>query len=147
MELASAEETETFGATLAGSLRAGDVVALEGELGTGKTTLARGIAKGLGFEGEVSSPTFPIVQMYEGEGMRLPLWHVDLYRVENRSEIAELGLEEAREGAVLVIEWPDRLGTDLWPETLRLQLRPGKDGARALTAQVPPAWEGRWPLR
>jgi len=147
MILTSSEDTERFGAGLAASLRAGDVLALEGDIGAGKTTLVRGIARGLGFTGEVTSPTFPIVQSYEGEGIRLPLWHVDLYRVETMSEIAELGLEEALDEAVLVIEWPDRLGNALWPDALRLKLEIGEGGSRALTAQVPAAWETRWPPR
>jgi len=145
MHLAGSEATEDFGARLAARLVPGDVVALFGELGTGKTTLARGIARGLGFSGEVSSPTFPIVQIYDAPGMRLPLWHVDLYRVGGSDELVELGLEEARFDSALVIEWPERLGSGLWAEALRLELSRVDDGQRALTVTVPPAWEGRWP--
>lgn len=133
--------TERLGRALATRLRAGDVVALFGTLGAGKTTFARGVLRGLGFTGDVASPTFPIVQVYE---TRPPLWHVDLYRIEHADELEELGLAEARLDAALLIEWPERLPR-LWAETLRLGFDIMPDGARALTAQVPPAWGGRWP--
>ena len=144
MRLADAEATERFGRALAERLRAGDAVALFGALGAGKTTLARGVLRGLGHDGDVASPTFPIVQTYEPPATRLPLWHVDLYRIERADELDELGLDEARTYAAMVIEWPDRLRA-IWPDTLLLTLGVEADGARALTAQVPPAWGGRWP--
>lgn len=76
----------------------------------------------------------------------MPVWHVDLYRIERPGEAAELGLDDARAEAVLIVEWPERLGRDAWPGALWLELAP--DGAgRRLTAQVPEAWEGRWPPR
>jgi tRNA threonylcarbamoyladenosine biosynthesis protein TsaE len=143
MILATAEATEAFGARLAARLRLGDVIALYGDLGAGKTTLTRGLLRGLGFEGDVGSPTFPIVQTYEE--LRPPLWHVDLYRIEDASEIDELALEEALEDSALVIEWPERLGHRLWEHALRLHLVAAEGGARALTATIPPAWEKRWP--
>jgi tRNA threonylcarbamoyladenosine biosynthesis protein TsaE len=130
---------------LAAALRPGDVVALFGDLGAGKTTLARGVLRGLGFDGDVASPTFPIVQPYEE--LALPVWHVDLYRIEAPEELEELALEEALDGGALIVEWPERMGTRLWPYALQLALQRQGEGARALTAQVPPAWEGRWPLR
>jgi tRNA threonylcarbamoyladenosine biosynthesis protein TsaE len=139
--------TEAFGARLAGLLRSGDAIALFGDLGAGKTTLSRGILHGLGFSGEVASPTFPIVQTYDPPDVRLPLWHVDLYRIEDPEELEELALDEARAGGALLIEWPERLGRALWPDSLRLTLGIAGPGERALTAQVPPAWEGRWPPR
>lgn len=147
MRLPDASATGRLGQALARSLRVGDVVALFGDLGAGKTTLARGLLRGLGFEGDVASPTFPIVQVYDAPGMRLPLWHVDLYRIEDQDELPELALDEARDEAALIIEWPERLGGALWPDSLRLRLEESPDGARSLTAQVPPAWEGRWPPR
>jgi tRNA threonylcarbamoyladenosine biosynthesis protein TsaE len=144
--LADAEATERFGRGLAPLLRAGDVVALFGALGAGKTTLCRGVLRGLGFAADVASPTFPIVQAYAPPDTKLPLWHVDLYRIERAGEIEELGLDEARAEAALLIEWPERLPR-LWPETLRLTLDVQADGARVLTASVPPAWGARWPPR
>ena len=146
MILADAEATDAFGRALAPLLRAGDAVALFGDLGAGKTSLCRGILHGLGFEGEVGSPTFPIVQVYEPPDVRLPVWHVDLYRIEHPGELEELGLEDALADAALLIEWPERLPA-LWPETLRLTLARDPAGGRSLTAQVPPAWERRWPPR
>jgi tRNA threonylcarbamoyladenosine biosynthesis protein TsaE len=140
------EATERFGRGLAPLLRAGDVVALFGALGAGKTTLARGVLRGLGFEGDVASPTFPIVLAYAPPDTRLPLWHVDLYRIERAGEIGELGLDEALEAAALLVEWPERLPR-LWPEALRLTLDVRAEGERALTASVPPAWGRRWPPR
>lgn len=145
MRLEGPESTETLGRRLAPQLRAGDVVALFGDLGAGKTTLARGILAGLGHAGEVASPTFPIVIPYES--LRLPAWHVDLYRLEDPAEVGELALEEALEDGLLILEWPERMGLALWPQSLRLTLRREGEGARALTAEVPAAWEARWPPR
>jgi tRNA threonylcarbamoyladenosine biosynthesis protein TsaE len=139
--------TERFAAAVGRHLRRGDIIALSGTLGAGKTVFARGLLQGLGFEGDVTSPTFPIVQVYDAPGMRLPLWHVDLYRIEDQSELDELGLDEARADAALAIEWPERLGASLWPDSLQLRLDDAGPGARALTAIVPPAWEKRWPPR
>ena len=137
--------TEMLGIRLAGQLRPGDAVALFGDLGAGKTTLSRGILHGLGFLGEVASPTFPIVLAYDPPDVRLPLWHVDLYRVEDPQEWEELALDEAKLDGALILEWPERLGSALWPDALRLHLSIAGEGVRALTATVPPAWEGRWP--
>jgi tRNA threonylcarbamoyladenosine biosynthesis protein TsaE len=145
MLLPSPEATEELGAALAGKLRPGDIIALFGDLGAGKTTFTRGILRGLGFAGDVGSPTFPIVQPYEE--LRVPLWHVDLYRIEDPAEIEELGLEDARPDVALVVEWPERLGGALWPDALRLHLAVAGEGERSLTANVPPAWGGRWPPR
>jgi tRNA threonylcarbamoyladenosine biosynthesis protein TsaE len=137
------EATEAFGLRIAPLIRPGDVIALFGDLGAGKTTLARGILRGLGHEGDVASPTFPIVLPYDE--LTVPLWHVDLYRVEDPSELPELALDEALDDGALLIEWPERLGDGLWPFALRISLARDGDGARALTADVPPAWEKRWP--
>ncbi|MFL6858581.1 MAG: tRNA (adenosine(37)-N6)-threonylcarbamoyltransferase complex ATPase subunit type 1 TsaE [Allosphingosinicella sp.] len=145
MRLEGAAATEALGRRLAPLLRAGDVVALEGHLGAGKTVLARGILRGLGFEGEVASPTFPIVLPYES--LSLPVWHVDLYRTESPREVDELALDEALEDGALIVEWPERLEGRLWAHALRLGLRRDGESARALTASVPAAWERRWPPR
>lgn len=100
------EDTRAFGLELAGRLNPGDVVALIGDLGTGKTTLTKSIAEGLGITGVITSPTFTIVQEYE-EG-RLPLYHFDVYRISDPEEMYELGYEEYFFGqGVCVIEWAD----------------------------------------
>jgi len=92
----------------------------------------------------VPSPSFAIVQPYED--LSPPVWHVDLYRLEDVSEIDELGLDSAA-SAVLLVEWPERAGEAAWPEALALTLDFAPDGDRILTAKVPPSWEGRWPPR
>ena len=103
----SEEETAAVGRELAATLSAGDVVLLYGDLGAGKTAFVRGLAEGLGVSrDEVSSPTFTLIQEYRGG--RLPLFHVDLYRIEDPREFDELGLDEIAEDGVLAIEWADR---------------------------------------
>lgn len=146
MRLESVEASEAFGRALAGLLQEGDAVALFGELGAGKTTISRAILRGLGFEGDAASPTFPIVLAYDPPDVRLPVWHVDLYRIEEESELDELALDEARDGGVLIVEWPERMGARLWRDALRLHLSVADGNARALTVEVPPAWESRWSL-
>lgn len=144
MILEDEQATARLGAGLAARARAGDVITLSGPLGVGKTALARGFLAGLGHQGEVPSPSFAIVQPYED--VEPPVWHVDLYRIEEASELDELGLDSAGD-AVLLVEWPERAGNNAWPDALRLTLEFGDDGARRLTAKVPPSWEGRWPPR
>jgi tRNA threonylcarbamoyladenosine biosynthesis protein TsaE len=138
-------EMEGIGRALATQLRAGDVVTLEGGLGAGKTTFARGVLRGLGFEADVPSPTFAILQGYEPPETRLPLGHVDLYRIEESPELEELGLDDWLEGGALVIEWPDRLGALYADMALAIHIDAPGDGTRLLTARVPKSWEGRWP--
>ena len=144
MILASEDATAAAGAALARVARAGDVIALSGPLGVGKTALARGFIAALGHRGEVPSPSFAIVQPYDD--VEPSVWHVDLYRIEEQSEIEELGLDAAAD-AVLLVEWPERAGSSYWPGALRLSLDFAQDGDRILTAEVPPSWEGRWPPR
>ena len=144
MILEDEEATARIGALLAARAKAGDVIALSGPLGVGKTALARGFLAALGHQGEVPSPSFAIVQPYEQ--LDPPVWHVDLYRIENASELDELGLDFAAD-AVLLVEWPERAGDNAWPDALQLSLDFAESGARRLTAKVPPSWEGRWPPR
>lgn len=134
--------TLAVGQALARALRSGDVITLSGPLGVGKTALARAILTALGAEGEMPSPTFAIVQPYEM--LEPPVWHVDLYRIEEPSELEELGLDSAA-GGVMLVEWPDRAGQGAWLDALRLTLDFAPDGARRLTAEVPPSWQSRWP--
>lgn len=145
MKLKDEKATLALGRKLAGAVRAGDVVTLQGPLSAGKTTLVRGLLAALGHEGEVPSPSFAIVQPYEA--LIPPVWHVDLYRIENALDLDELGLQDISEDGVLIVEWPEHAGTGAWPQALALSLAVDEDGSRALTARVPASWEGRWPPR
>ncbi len=147
MLLADAQATEAIGRLLAPLLRAGDVVALAGDLGAGKTSLARGVLAALGLAGEAPSPTFAIVQPYAPPEVVLPVAHVDLYRIEHPQDAGELALDDYRSDGALLVEWPERLGADAWPEALWLRLAPEPGGGRRLTWSVPAAWEARWPPR
>jgi tRNA threonylcarbamoyladenosine biosynthesis protein TsaE len=117
-ETASPAETEALGAALAAALAPGDVVALYGDLGAGKTHLAKGVAAGLGLDpDDVTSPTFTIAQEHDG------LLHVDLYRVELPEHLARLGLDEwLSADAVVLVEWPERAEAWLPPDSVRLRL-------------------------
>ncbi len=116
----SADETIEFGRRLGAALRPNDVIALTGQLGAGKTTLIQGIAAGLGVRDYVTSPTFIIINEYEG---RLPLYHIDLYRLDEGLAIADLGIEEYfTRGGVCVIEWAERLGGLLPPGAEKIEL-------------------------
>ena len=147
MILADEAATRAAGASLAARVRPGDVILLEGLLGAGKTTLVRGMLAALGHDGEVPSPSFALVQPYET--LALPLWHVDLYRIEHPSELDELGLDTIQDDGVLVVEWPSRAGNGAWwpPGALALSLEAQADGSRRLTVMGGSGWEGRWPPR
>lgn len=144
MRLDSLDASEALGARLAEVARPGDVIALSGPLGAGKTSIARGLLAALGLEGEAPSPSFAIVQPYEPPEVRMPVLHVDLYRIEDPEEAEELGLEDARADSLLIVEWPERLGERAWQDALWLSLEVAPDGARFLTARVPAAWRDRW---
>jgi len=142
--LSDAAAMLALGRKLAGDVRIGDVIALEGGLGAGKTTLARGILEGLGLEEEAPSPSFAIVQPYDVPDVSLPVAHVDLYRLDDPAEAEELALDEYLQDSLLLIEWPDRLGDRLWPHALKLHIDFSEDGGRRLTARLPEAWRERW---
>ncbi|MCA0210541.1 MAG: tRNA (adenosine(37)-N6)-threonylcarbamoyltransferase complex ATPase subunit type 1 TsaE [Proteobacteria bacterium] len=139
-------DARRIGAAIGAVLAAGDVVLLSGDLGAGKTTLARAMLKARGLAGEAPSPTFAIVQPYAPPEVDLPIAHVDLYRIEDEDELIELGLDDYLYDGALLIEWPERLGGEGWPDALLLRIS-GEGDARVLTATVPPAWGARWPLR
>jgi len=134
-----------LGVAIAQDLRAGDVVALSGGLGTGKTTLARAILGALGFAGEVPSPSFPIIEPYDPPDVRLPVVHADFYRLSDPRETEELGLDDYRQGAAMIAEWPDHAGGfGHEPGCLAITLEIADEGRRAI---VEPGadWLGRMP--
>lgn len=147
MIIGTEAEMLALGARLAQVARPGDAIALEGGLGAGKTTLARGLLAALGLEEEAPSPSFAIVQPYDPPLVRYPVTHVDLYRLEDAAEIEELALGELLQDSLLLIEWPERMGGSLWPHSLVLTIEALPDGSRRLTATVPAAWKERWPLK
>jgi tRNA threonylcarbamoyladenosine biosynthesis protein TsaE len=132
---ASESETTAVGRELAGTLRAGDVVLLYGDLGAGKTAFVKGLAEGLGVPPEeVSSPTFTLVQEYRGG--RVTLYHVDLYRLDDPREIGDLGLDEIADGGVLAIEWAEKLDRDLRttsPHPVIVKIQHGDGDTRTIT--------------
>ena len=128
----SAAETRAIGERIAARLRSGDVVLLQGDLGAGKSELARGIARGLGVSGPVPSPSFTILNAYD-EG-RVPLYHFDWYRIEDAREIIEMGMDEQIGGdGVAVIEWFERAPECLPQRVLRIDLCPLDTEKREIT--------------
>ena len=141
LELASDGDTRALGARLALLLRRGDVIALHGDLGAGKTTLARGLIQSLlGDKEEVPSPTYTLVQIYEG--LDFPVWHFDLYRLENADDVHELGWDETQDGVAL-IEWPDRAGAHLPANRLDVFLEICGDQRRARLEPGGKGWQER----
>jgi tRNA threonylcarbamoyladenosine biosynthesis protein TsaE len=120
----SAAETRALAAEIGATLRRGDVVVLNGELGAGKTTFVKGLAEGLGVVDAVTSPTFTIVQHYEG---RVPVTHVDVYRLDRLQELHDLGFEEMLDDGVTIIEWGDAVAPLLPQKRLEVRLTMGDD--------------------
>ena len=128
------DDTLGLGEELGKLLRPGDVVALFGDLGAGKTTLTKGIAAGLGVAADVHSPTFTLIHEHAG---RVPLYHVDLYRLEHEEEVADIGIEEYVHGdGVTVIEWADRMRSLLPEERLDITMRIIGDCQREMTFET-----------
>ena len=128
----SAKETRELGERTAVGLRPGDVVLLEGELGAGKSELARGIARGLGVTETVTSPSFTILNVYESG--RCPLYHFDWYRLESAEELYELGMDEYLGGdGVAVVEWPDRCPEAIPGKAIRVKLTATGESERDIT--------------
>ncbi len=137
------ETTARFGAQIADVLRPGDVIALSGGLGAGKTTLARAIIAALGHDGEVPSPSFAIIETYDPPLVRLPLVHADFYRLTHPAEAEEIGLDDYRHGAALLAEWPEHAGGFAFePACLSIMLETSGSGRIAI---VEPGadWLGR----
>ncbi len=110
VELPDLAAMQMFGNRIALALKIGDVVALSGGLGAGKTTLARAVISALGYAGEVPSPSFAIIETYDPPAVTLPLVHADFYRLQRSAEAQEIGLDDYREAAVLLAEWPENAG-------------------------------------
>ena len=143
LDLPDLPAMESFGARIAARLRVGDVVALSGDLGSGKTTLARAIIAALGHKGEVPSPTFTIVETYDA--LDPPLVHADFYRLETPREADELGLDDYRDGAALLAEWPEKGGAFAdEPGCLSIRLEFAECGRKAVV-EGGADWQSRMP--
>ena len=132
----SPAETEALAERLAGHLSPGDVIAYEGGLGMGKTAFTRGLARGLGYTGHVTSPTFTIVNEYEGSG--LPLFHFDMYRLGGADDLFDIGWEDYLDrGGICAVEWSELVSDALPPETIyvRFQRSPENDSWRIITIE------------
>jgi tRNA threonylcarbamoyladenosine biosynthesis protein TsaE len=142
VDLFDLEAMQALGTRIAARLRPGDVVALSGPLGSGKTTLARAIIAALGHEGEVPSPTFTILETYD---LDPPLVHADFYRLKSPREADELGLDDYREGAALIAEWPEKAGGFARePGCLSVALEFAGNGRKAIV-EGGTGWHGRMP--
>ncbi len=130
----SAEETEALGERVAASLKAGDVIAYTGELGMGKTAFTRGLARGLSCRGRVSSPTFTIVNEYEG---KLPLFHFDMYRLSCADELFDIGWEDyLARGGICAVEWSERVSDIFDRNTIRISFARGTENeSRVITVE------------
>ena len=138
----SPEETRAIAAALAAALRPGDVIALSGDLGAGKTCFVQGAAAALGVTERVTSPTFILLREHQG---RVPVKHLDVYRLSNLQELTDLGFEELLDpSSIVFIEWGDAVGPLLPDEFLEVELRGDADDERAIDVQAHgPAWNGR----
>ncbi len=131
----SAEETRRLGERLAGVLRPGDTVLLTGDLGAGKSELARGVARGLGVTETVTSPSFTILNVYESG--RVPFYHFDWYRLESEDELYELGMDEDLGGdGIAMVEWPERCRDAVPSDCLKLKLTVTGENSREITAET-----------
>jgi tRNA threonylcarbamoyladenosine biosynthesis protein TsaE len=145
-----AAETEAIGEAIGSQLRLGDLVVLSGDLGAGKTTFTKGLARALGVEQRVTSPTFTIVQEYDG---RLPVAHVDVYRLERIQELYDFGFEELLEERVTVVEWGDAIALVLPHDRVNVRIEldgndegdEGDDRRRLAIAADGPSWDARRP--
>ncbi len=133
LESSGPEETRRLGEALGRAAKAGDVILLSGELGAGKTVFVQGMARGLDFQGRVSSKSFVLLGEYAG---RITLFHADLYRLESPAEVEELALEEISSDGVLVVEWPERGDIVLPGERLTLLFEVSGPETRRITAEA-----------
>lgn len=132
MILQTEEDMRAFGRGLALKLHAGDWIAIDGPLGAGKTVLCAGILEGLGFSGEVASPSYAIVHQYEPPEVSIAVAHADLYRLDGVADLEELGLADERSDRITLVEWADRAGANYTVPTLSIEIQPQPDGSRAV---------------
>jgi tRNA threonylcarbamoyl adenosine modification protein YjeE len=142
LTLADQAATSALGARIASALSRGDCVALKGDLGSGKTTLARAILRALGVEEAVPSPTFTLLQTYETD--RLSIGHYDFYRIENEREIEELGLDEALVDGAALVEWPERAPAHIPQNTLQVSLVITGTTTRRVALSGPTRWASKF---
>ncbi|MBX7198935.1 MAG: tRNA (adenosine(37)-N6)-threonylcarbamoyltransferase complex ATPase subunit type 1 TsaE [Rhodospirillaceae bacterium] len=134
-------DTRALGQAIARRTQQGDMIALEGGLGAGKTTLARGFIQHFtGSVEEVVSPTFTLAQLYDGP---VPIWHFDLYRLKDPMEVLELGLEDALTEGIVLVEWPERMGHLLPQRRLEVGLALGLQNGRQARLAGDPSWAAR----
>jgi tRNA threonylcarbamoyladenosine biosynthesis protein TsaE len=136
MIIATDADMRAFGQKLAQELQRSDWVAINGPLGAGKTVLCAGILAGLGFEGEVASPSYAIVHSYESPEVSIAVAHVDLYRLENADELDELGLADERTDRITLVEWAERFGPAYVVPSHTIDIWPQADGTRILTLKM-----------
>jgi tRNA threonylcarbamoyladenosine biosynthesis protein TsaE len=132
MIVANEAEMRVFGEQLALRLKAGDWVAIDGTLGAGKTVLCAGILRGLGYEGEVASPSYAIVHQYDATEVRIAVTHADLYRINNLDEIEELGLTDGRDDCITLVEWAKNGGALFGKPTYSIEITPLTGGDRQI---------------
>lgn len=144
LDLKTLDETRLAARAIAAQIRPGDVYTLSGELGAGKTTFARFVLQALGIDEDIPSPTFTLVQTYATADSQ-SIWHFDLYRIETPEDTFELGIEDAFEEGVSLIEWPEKMGPYLPAERLELyfSFTEAKGGRRLSIIPVGPSWESR----
>jgi tRNA threonylcarbamoyl adenosine modification protein YjeE len=133
--------TQALAANIAPLLRKGDILALEGDLGVGKTAFARALLEALGVSGDVPSPTFTLLQTYEANGLLIS--HFDLYRLKSTNELDELGWDDALADGAVLIEWPERAGDRLPSRRLKLTFTLAPDGTRSCTLDKGVYWSER----
>ena len=127
----SAQETVDLGEKIGSLLKSGDVIAMTGTLAAGKTTITKGIAKALGITDVVTSPTFCLISEYEGT--KMPLYHMDVYRLDGPEDFINLGVEDMLDGdGVCIVEWSEKVSSELPKRTIKIEITPLEDGSRLI---------------
>ncbi|WP_177527914.1 tRNA (adenosine(37)-N6)-threonylcarbamoyltransferase complex ATPase subunit type 1 TsaE [uncultured Treponema sp.] len=127
----SAQETVDLGEKIGSLLKSGDVIAMTGTLAAGKTTITKGIAKALGITDVVTSPTFCLISEYEGT--KMPLYHMDVYRLDGPEDFINLGVEDMLDGdGVCIVEWSEKVSSELPKRTIKIEITPLEDGSRQI---------------